>query len=141
MNEDARTLPAAAQEEKRKQAVRMWKTGGYTHREIGEQVGVHYLTVGRWIKKYQDGGSKALQARVRGRREGSGRRMTQEQEAMIQKQLIDKTPDQLKLRYALWTREAVQQLIQQITGLKLAIRTVGESVSYTHLTLPTKPSG
>lgn len=126
MNEDARTLPAAAQEEKRKQAVRMWKTGGYTHREIGEQVGVHYLTVGRWIKKYQDGGSRALQARVRGRREGSGRRMTQEQEAMIQKQLIDKTPDQLKLRYALWTREAVQQLIQQLTGLKLAIRTVGE---------------
>tara|TARA_R110000772_G_scaffold103600_1_gene204578 strand:+ start:1171 stop:2205 length:1035 start_codon:yes stop_codon:yes gene_type:complete len=126
MNEDARTLPAAAQEEKRKQAVRMWKTGRYTHREIGEQVGVHYLTVGRWIKKYQDGGTKALQARTRGRREGSGRRMTQEQETMIQKQLIDKTPDQLKLRYALWTREAVQQLIQQVTGLKLAIRTVGE---------------
>lgn len=126
MNEDARTLPAAAQEEKRKQAVRMWKTGRYTHREIGEQVGVHYLTVGRWIKKYQDGGTQALQARTRGRREGSGRRMTQEQETMIQKQLIDKTPDQLKLRYALWTREAVQQLIQQVTGLKLAIRTVGE---------------
>lgn len=126
MNEDARTLPAAAQEEKRKQAVRMWKTGSYTHREIGDQVGVHYLTIGRWIKKYQEGGAKALQARTRGRREGSGRRMTQEQETMIQKQLIDKTPDQLKLRYALWTREAVQQLIQQITGLKLAIRTVGE---------------
>ena len=104
----------------------MWKTGRYTHREIGEQVGVHYLTVGRWIKKYLDGGVKALQARVRGRREGSGRRMTQEQEAMIQKQLVDKTPDQLGLRYALWTREAVQQLIQQVTGLKLAIRTVGE---------------
>lgn len=126
MNEDARTLPAAAQEEKRKQAVRMWKAGSYTHREIGDQVGVHYLTIGRWIKKYQEGGAKALQARTRGRREGSGRRMTQEQETMIQKQLIDKTPDQLKLRYALWTREAVQQLIQQITGLKLAIRTVGE---------------
>lgn len=126
MNEDARTLPAAAQEEKRKQAVRMWKTDRYTHREIGEQVGVHYLTVGRWLKKYRDGGVNALQAQARGRREGSGRRMTQAQEALIQRQLIDKTPDQLKLRYALWTREAVQQLIQQVTGLKLAIRTVGE---------------
>jgi len=40
--------------------------------------------------------------------------------------LIDKTPDQLKLRYALWTREAVQQLIAQETAIKLAIRTVGQ---------------
>ncbi|GAB3326143.1 IS630 family transposase [Haliea atlantica] len=54
---------------------------------------------------------------------------------MIQKQLIDKTPDQLKLRYALWTREAVQQLIQQVTGLKLAIRTVGEYLKRWGLTV------
>lgn len=73
MYEDARTLSALAQEEKRKQAIRMWKTGRYTHREIGEQVGVHYLTVGRWIKKYQAGGLQALHARPRGREVGSGR--------------------------------------------------------------------
>lgn len=35
-------------------------------------------------------------------------------------------PDQLKLRYALWTREAVQQLMAQETGVKIAIRTLGE---------------
>lgn len=126
MNEDARTLPAATQEEKRKQAIRLWKKNRYTHQEIGEQIGVHYLTIGRWIKKYQEGGMKALLAKTRGRREGSGRRLSPAQETLIQTRLIDTTPDQLKLRYALWTREAVQQLIQQETGLKLAIRTVGE---------------
>ncbi|MFC4876464.1 IS630 family transposase [Microbulbifer halophilus] len=126
MKEDARTLPASAQEEKRKQAIRMWKTGSYTHSEIGEQVGVHYLTVGRWIKKYQAGGTRALHAKPRGRQEGTGRWLTPEQETLIQKHLIDKTPDQLKLRYALWTRQAVQQLIQQETGLKIAVRTVGQ---------------
>jgi transposase len=125
MKEDARALPAAAQEEKRKQAVRMWKRG-MTHQDIGHQVGVHYLTVGRWIKKYRAGGLKALLARIRGRREGSGRRLSPTQEAMVQKQLVDKTPDQLKLCYALWTRKAVQQLILQATGKRMPMRTIGE---------------
>lgn len=127
MNEDARALPAVVQEEKRKQAIRMWKKNRYTHREIGDQVGVHYLTVGRWISRYKTGGMKALlSSQTQGRPVGSGRSLSTEQEAQIQKLLIDKTPDQLKLRYALWTREAVQQLIAQETGIKLAIRTVGQ---------------
>ena len=52
MNEDARTLPAAAQEEKRKQAVRLHKKG-CNYREIGELVGVRDLTVGKWIRAYK----------------------------------------------------------------------------------------
>ncbi|QKK01882.1 MAG: IS630 family transposase [Pseudomonadota bacterium] len=127
MKEDARALPAVVQEEKRKQAIRMWQKRRYTHREIAEQVGVHYLTVGRWVRTYQAEGMKALRAsKAQGRPVGSGRSMSEEQENQIQKVLIDKTPDQLKLSYALWTREAVQQLILQETGIRLAIRTVGD---------------
>jgi len=127
MREDARSLPAVVQEEKRKQAIRMWKTRRYTHKEIGEQVGVHYLTVGRWVRTYQAEGIKALKAaEQQGRPVGSGRLLSSGQEQAIQRLLIDKTPDQLKLRYALWTREAVQQLIRQETGVKVAIRTIGE---------------
>lgn len=126
MNEDARALPAMVQEEKRKEAIRMWKNNRYTHREIGDQVGAHYLTIGRWISRYKTGGMKALLlSKTRGRPVGSGRSLSIEQEAQIQKLLIDKTPEQVKLRYALWTCEAVQQLIVQERGIKLAIRTVG----------------
>jgi len=126
-NEDARTLPAVVQEEKRKQAIRMWKKHRYTHKEIGEQVGVHYLTVGRWINRYKSEGMKGLAAsKIQGRPLGSGRSLSADQESGIQKLRIDKTPDQLKLSYALWTREAVQQLIAQETGIKLAIRTTGQ---------------
>jgi transposase len=126
MREDARSLPAVVQEEKRKQAIRMWKTKRYTHKEIGEQVGVHYLTVGRWVRIYQAKGLKALKAsEQQGRPVGAGRLLSPEQEKAIQQLLIDKTPDQLKLRYALWTREAVQQVIRQETGVKVAIRTIG----------------
>ncbi len=71
MNDDARRLPAAAQKEKRKQAVRMWKRQ-IPRAEIAEQVGVHLLTVGKWIRLYQAGGLKALEARRRGRRGAVG---------------------------------------------------------------------
>ncbi len=38
----------------------------------------------------------------------------------------DKMPDQLKMHYALWTRKAVMELIEQEAGIKMPIRTVGE---------------
>ncbi len=137
MKEDARALPAVVQEEKRKQAIRMWKKNGYTRKEIGEQVGVHALTVGRWIKRYQAEGMKGLRAAShQGRPVGSGRALSRDQEGEIQKLLIDKTPDQLKLRYALWTREAVQQLIAEQIGVKLAIRSVGEYLKRWGFTVP-----
>jgi len=40
--------------------------------------------------------------------------------------MTDKTPDQLKMADALWTRKAVMELIEQETGIKMPIRTVGE---------------
>jgi transposase len=137
MKEDARTLSATAQEEKRKQAVRLRKKGlGY--REIGELVGVHDLTVGRWIRAYQSGGASALKSQSRGRRSGTGRGLSLEQESLIQKRIMDKTPDQLKLAYALWARQAVLEIIKRETGIKLAIRTVGKYLSLWEF-IPQKP--
>jgi hypothetical protein len=38
---------------------------------------------------------------------------------------MDHCPDQLKLPFALWTREAVRELIVRRTGLDLSVWTVG----------------
>lgn len=137
MNDDARKLPASAQEEKRKQAVRLRKKG-LGHKEIAELVGVHSLTVGRWLQRYQRQGMAALKSKPRGRPSGAGRSLTLEQEKLIQKLITDKTPDQLKLAYALWTRQSVKEVIEQETGVKLAIRTVGKYLSLWGFT-PQKP--
>ena len=40
--------------------------------------------------------------------------------------VIDKTPDQLKLFFALWTREAVKEVVRVRYGIEMPIRTVGE---------------
>lgn len=39
---------------------------------------------------------------------------------------IDKTPDQLKMDYALWTRKAVMELIRQVTALDMPVWTAGD---------------
>ncbi len=71
-------------------------------------------------------GWNGLIPKKRGRRYGQKRRLDREQESSIQRMLVDKTPNQLKLPFALWTRKAIQEAIAQHYGVKLPIRTVGE---------------
>ena len=40
----------------------------------------------------------------------------------MQKLITDKTPDQLKMKYALWTREAVRELIAERYGVRYALQ-------------------
>ena len=130
---DARSLPREVLEEKRRQAHQLRKRG-MTRAEIGEIVGVHADTVGRWLKLP----SRQLKVNRGGRKKGEGRRLTQAQEDRLRKLITDKAPDQLKLDYALWTRKAVMELIEQETGMRMPIRTVGEYLKRWGFT-PQKP--
>jgi len=53
--------------------------------------------------------------------------------------ITDKLPDQLKLPFALWTREAVQQLIEMKFGIKLSKMTIGRYLKRWGFT-PQKPA-
>ena len=61
-----------------------------------------------------------------GRPRGSGMCLSAKQAAKIRRIVMDRCPDQLKLPFALWTREAVQQLIKRKLHIDMPIRTVGE---------------
>jgi transposase len=52
--------------------------------------------------------------------------LTNGQEREIQSKIIDVMPSQYKLDFALWTRQAVQELIFQEFKIKLAITTTGD---------------
>ncbi len=65
--------------------------------------------------------------------------LTADQEKSIRIKITDKTPDQLKLPFALWTRKAVMDLIHQETVLRMPIRTVGEYLKRWGFT-PQKPT-
>jgi transposase len=99
---------------------------GYALVDIAAILGVREETVSRWCAKYDRGGEQALPGDRTGRPVGSGRLLTAEQEASIQQLIDTKSPQELAIPSALWTRQAVQELLHQQTGLRLPLRTVGE---------------
>jgi len=134
---DTRKLNPETQQQLRHQVIRLRKAGR-TYKEIGIIVGVHPTNACKWYKAYEANGAKAIQSHKRGRKIGSCRTLTPEQEMRLQKAITDKTPDQLKFPFALWTRRAVQQLVLQLFKVQMPIRTVGEYLSRWGFT-PQKP--
>jgi len=134
---DAKTLPVPVLNERRKLAVRL-RLKGTKLVEIAQTVGLSRTTVMGAIKAYEEGGWSAVPVGRRGRSVGDGRRLTQAQEAEIRKVIRERTPDQLKLEFALWSRLAVGELVGQKYGITLPIRTIGHYLKRWGFT-PQKP--
>lgn len=121
---DARSLSPDAQEALRKRAVHA-VLGGMKQKDVAVALGVSAYIVSQWMKAYHQAGESALNARKKGPAKGTGARLTAAQTATIRRLIVDKCPDQLKLPFYLWTREAVQELIFRKFLIRVAIRTVG----------------
>src|SRR3954447_25655460 len=93
---------------------------GYAVVDIAAILGVREETVSRWCSRYDHGGQEALPGDRTGRPIGSGRLLTGEQERRIQEAIETRSPQELEIPSALWTRQAVQELIKQQVGIRIA---------------------
>lgn len=119
---DARTLAPAAQEELRYRAIKMVRKG-MTQGAVAKLLEVTRISVNKWCRRAAREGVAALRSRKRGNPRGPKLQGTQS--AIICNIIRDRCPDQLKLPFFLWTREAVQALIRERFDLELSIKTVG----------------
>lgn len=120
---DGRKLDDSTRTFLKRRAKELYKTGK-SYREIGEVLGLHLNTIARWLNPNR--GINATGFKTRGRKTGEQRTLTNEQETLIMKLIRDKTPEQVKLPFALWTRKAIRDLISRLFGVKIPIRTMGE---------------
>src|SRR5215210_5168695 len=122
---DMRKLPAAAREERRRQAVGL-RQRGLAYRAIAEQVGLSRTGVIDICQRFAAEGAKGLVSKPRGRKPDEQRLLDAAQEAEVQGLIRRHTPDGLGLPFALWSRAAVGMLIIRQCGVELAVRTVGK---------------
>jgi len=135
---DVRKLKQEVQQSLRDQIVYLRKKGEM-NQNIARFLGINEQYASTIWQKYKKGGKRAIAILAQGRREGQKRSLSVEQEGTIQHLLIDKTPEQLKFPFALWTREAVKELILRQYTINMPIRTVGEYLSRWGFT-PKKPA-
>ena len=120
---DFRSLSPDAQEAIRIRTVEAVKAGMKITKAAGV-FGISRRAVSRWMKTEHQGGKEALRAKRRGRPRGGGK-LKPWQCATIVNLIKDRHPDQLKLPFYLWTRQAVVQLIEQRFGYCYSVHQVG----------------
>src|ERR687885_678063 len=121
---DMRKLPAAAQEERRRQVIGL-RQAGMTYDAIAAQVGLSPTGVFDICKRFAERGMAGLRTGPRGPEPGHGRLLDAGQEAEARALIRRHTPDELDLPFALWSRAAARELIRRRFGVRLAVRTMG----------------
>ena len=121
---DFRSIGRAAQEAMRRRALVLIEQQGFSQAAAAEAVGVQRQTVNVWLRRWREQGEDGvLDGRRVSPRRGKG--LLSETEArQAQRWITDKTPDQLKLPWALWTSRAVRELIELRFGKRLGLSTV-----------------
>jgi transposase len=125
-----------SQETKRLLVVSYLKSKEGTHQQAADLFKLSKSAVDKIWTRYKQKGLRGLDAKKRGVQ--SGKKINGKQSAEVRRLIKDKLPDQLKLSFGLWTREAVQQLILDRYGIALSRWQVGrylKSWGYT----PQKP--
>ncbi|MBT4502074.1 MAG: IS630 family transposase [Gemmatimonadetes bacterium] len=121
MEKDARSLPAEAQENLRRRAIRAILSGA-KQTEVARILGVTRQAVAGWVRAHRSGGAEALKTKRQGR--PPGKRLQPWQSAHVLKDLIRHLPDELGLDDLLWTRDSVAQLVRKKFGIRLSRWTV-----------------
>jgi transposase len=137
--EDARKQSREVLHERRKQVIRMHRKG-MPVMQIVEHSGLSWHAVNAAITCYSTVGAAALKPAARGKKQGSGRMLSESQEIAVRQIICDKRPEQLKMEFALWNRAAVMQLIERECAITLSVRGVGNYLKRWGFTpqMPTK---
>jgi transposase len=130
MKVDGRKIDHAKLEELRFAAVRAVQEGK-TPTEAAHSVGVDVRRVFEWLALYRAGGWDALHS---SKASGRPKKLSAQQIKWIYDTVTMKNPLQVKLPFALWTREQIRTLISREFGMKLSLPSIGRLLAQLGLT-------
>ena len=133
--QDTRRLSPAAQEALRRRVVAAVRRG-MRQGEAARAFGVSRQSIHTWRRRFAERGERGLTSGRRGRPRQP--RLAPYQAATTVRVITDRCPDQLKLPFALWTREAVGDFLRRRFGIAVSVWTVGRYLRQWGFT-PQKP--
>jgi len=122
-HQDARSLSPEAQEDLRRRVLDAIQTQGMKKAHAARAFGVSRQAINNWLSAFEQGGDAAIAAKKRGRPVATT--IAEKHRVQIVRSIRGKCPDQLRLPFALWTREAVVELVKKITGRTVSVWTAG----------------
>ena len=121
---DTRTLSQTTQDELRFKGVSQVKSG-VSQVAVARALGVRTGTVSAWMKRDREAKGQRMMSGRRGPKSSPRLALKPWQQAVIAKQVIHSEPNQLRLPFALWTRQGVADLIHRKFGIRLSRWCVG----------------
>ena len=134
---DIRKLSRETQADLRKRVVVAVEERGMLQTEAVRIFGVSLSAITKWVRAYRAEGLRALDKKRQGRPKQTGI-LKGWQSAWVVRTITDKCPDQLKMPWGLWTREAVGALIYREYGIKMSVSSVSRLLKKWGFT-PQKP--
>ena len=110
---------------------------GLSHRQICEATQLSSTVIRKILALFAKGGMDLLAPKVRGRRFGSCRALTVEQEMRILSLICLGSPRKVGLDFDLWEKNAVIQLVQQQLRRTLSVRSTGSARTWDQGAKPT----
>ncbi|MGC8508660.1 MAG: winged helix-turn-helix domain-containing protein, partial [Thiomonas sp.] len=123
---DARKLSVESRAMLRQMVLRLRKQSRMTADQLAVVAGVHPSTIKKWLALARRQGEGALQEKRRGRPVGACRKLSLAQEMWIRQHIVEHTPEQMKLPFALWSRPAIRALLAEQFGLEISERLMGK---------------
>jgi len=134
---DARKLNSLGKEDLHHRVVQAVLHQGLSKAEAARVFGVSRTSVHAWIDLFHKHGEDGLIPKRPGRPKGGGRLKSRQVAAVI-RTIRDRCPDQLRMPFALWTREAVRDFIKKTYGIRYSLTMMGRLLRQWGFT-PQKP--
>ncbi len=113
---DARKLKHGELTELRKRGVTAVQNGE-SPEDVARILGISRVTIYNWLALYRNGGWDALDANKRG---GRKPKLNAKSMKWLYKAITNKTPEQYRFPFVLWTSKLVGKLIKERFGIKLS---------------------
>lgn len=115
-------LPSSERQRLREEGFKAF-TGGRTAYRTAVDLCVNIGTVERWFRRFRKAGKSAVTEAKRGPATSERACLSIAERKALVRVMTDKTPDQLKFRFALWSSRAVVEYCRRVFGVTMSRRT------------------